>query len=112
VECGAKTDRIKPAKDVGVDELCPRCKMPMVRDYAAERHNIQGGKEYHRPIHSDSLAINPNQREQHEKMFPDVPIDSEGRPVFTSFKQHDNYLKATGFVKNPQRIKKHGKRIA
>lgn len=84
----------------------------MVRDYTAEHHNIQGGREYHRPIHSDSLAINPNQRKQHEKMFPNIPIDGEGRPVFTNYRDHDNYLKATGFIKQTQRIKKHGKRIA
>ena len=112
VECGATDERVKPAKDIGTDELCPRCRTPMVRDFKAERHNIQGGREYHRPIHSDSLAINPNQREQHEKLFPNIPIDVEGRPVFTNYRDHDNYLKATGFVKNTQKTRKRGKRIA
>lgn len=111
-DCGTKEERIKSAKDVGLEELCPRCRTPMVRDYAAEHHNIQGGREYHKSIHSDALAINPNQREQHEKMFPNVPIDTEGRPVFTNYRDHDNYLKATGFVKQTQKIKRHGKRIA
>ena len=110
-ECGAKEERTKSAKDVGIDELCPRCKMPMVRDYAAEHVNT-GNRDYRKPIHSDSLAINPNQRAEHEKRWPHIPIDSEGRPVFSNYHDHDNYLKATGFIKNRQKIKNHGKRIA
>lgn len=83
----------------------------MVRDFNAERPNI-GDREYARPIHSDSLAISPGQVEEHRRMFPDVPIDSECRPVFTSFKQHDSYLRTCGFEKLPGKPRKRGKRIA
>lgn len=111
-ECGATDERMKPAKDVGTDELCPRCGTPMKRDYVAEHHNIQGGREYRKPIHSDSLAINPNQREQHEKLFPNIPIDSEGRPVFSNYRDHNSYLEKCGFDKVSQKQRKRGKRIA
>jgi len=32
--------------------------------------------------------------------------------VFTNYRDHDNYLKATGFIKNTQKTRKRGKRIA
>lgn len=87
---------------------CPECGKDMNRLYS---FNV-GNKSYSQSIHSDALAINPNQTEEHRRLFPDVEIDSEGRPIFTNFKQHDSYLKKTGFVKLPQKLKKHGKRIA
>jgi hypothetical protein len=54
---------------------------------------------------SESLAINPNQIEEHRKLFPDVKVRGDGVLEFTSFKSHDKYLEQTGFVKHPQKIK-------
>ena len=35
----------------------------------------------------------------------DIEIDSELRPVFTGYRQHDDYLRETGFVKNKQKVR-------
>jgi len=69
------------------------------------------GKEYFHPIHSDSLAISPSQIAEHKKLFPDMKIDGEGRPVFENFRQHDDYLETCGFGKEIQRLKPKGRRI-
>jgi len=60
-----------------------------------------GNKEYGSPIVSQSLAMNPNQIGEHNRMFPDVKVTEEGCPIFTSYKQHDDYLQKTGFSKQP-----------
>lgn len=69
------------------------------------------GKEYFHPLHSDSLAINPSQIPEHRKLFPNVNVDSEGRPIFENFRQHDDYLETCGFQKQIQRLKPKGIRI-
>ena len=71
-----------------------------------------GDKEYGKTKWSDSLAVSPAQIEEHKRLFPDVKIDDQGRPGFDSFKQHDGYLKKTGFIKMEQKRRKRGKRIA
>ncbi|KKN79142.1 hypothetical protein LCGC14_0343300 [marine sediment metagenome] len=55
---------------------------------------------YHKDIHSDALAIHSSQREEHERLYPDIKIDEKNRPVFDNFKKHDKYLDDTGHVKN------------
>ena len=69
------------------------------------------GGHYDRPIHSDSLAINPCQVKEHREKFPNIDLDSQCRPVFDNYTDHEAYLKATGFVKPPQKIRNKGKRI-
>lgn len=59
---------------------------------------------------SESLAINPNQIVEHKAHFPDVDVLPDGRIHLTSVRQHDNYLKATGFHKHPQKIRNVGKK--
>lgn len=83
----------------------------MARDYQAERANI-GDREYRRPIVSHSLAVSPQQVAEHRRAFPDIKMTDDGCPVFTSYRQHDTYLKKIGAVKKPQRIRNRGKRIA
>jgi len=83
----------------------------MVRDYGAERANV-GDREYHRPIVSHALGINPRQAAEHRRLFPDIKLQDDSYPVFTSYRQHDAYLKKIGAVKNPQKIRNRGKRIA
>jgi len=60
---------------------------------------------------SQSLAINPSQVEEHKENFPKVDVLNDGRIKFNSYKQHDNYLKKTGFVKCPQKLKPKGAKI-
>ena len=109
-KCGEQQEVIRPMKAAQLPYKCPNCGKYMVRNYAAERPHI-GDKEYARPIVSDSLAIMPSQRAEHEKRFPDIKLDSECRPIFDNFKSHDNYLKETGFRKVRQRIKRRGKKL-
>jgi len=44
-------------------------------------------------------------------MMMPVKMTPEGQPVFDNYRDHENYLKETGFVKAPGK-KKKGKRIA
>ncbi len=100
-ECGKDLVEIEPddAVEVGVGES----------EY--KRFNI-GGDTYSKSIVSDSLAINPSQIAEHREYFPDVEVRSDGRPVFENFRQHDDYLKKTGFVKHRQKTKPKGTVIA
>lgn len=70
-----------------------------------------GNSVYIHTKYSDSLAINPNQIPEHKRLFPDVKLDTQGRPGFDTVGQHDDYLKKTGFIKQPQKIKIKGKDI-
>jgi hypothetical protein len=95
-------------KDAPGDNVeCKECGASAIRDYSG---CSIGNTEYAKPLHSDSLAMNPNQVSEHRKKFPDVEVDKQGRPVFRNFKQHDRYLKKTGFVKVPQKTKRKGKK--
>jgi len=68
-----------------------------------------GGDEYSKPVVSDALAMNPDQIPEHREHFPDVEVRPDGRPVFKDFKQHDNYLKKTGFVKHTKKVHRLGR---
>lgn len=86
------------------------CNRPTRRSYKDDLPRV-GNRDYAKPIHSDSLAIMPNQRKEHERLFPNIKLDDENRPVFTNFKDHDDYLKKTGFVKQRQKVKRKATRI-
>ena len=100
----------RPREGTGTYPKCSKCGEEMNRDYGST--HIGGNKEYGTPLASDSLAMNPDQIPEHNRMFPDVKVLPDGRPVFENFKQHDKYLKATGFRKIPKKIKPKGIRIA
>ena len=55
---------------------------------------------------SDSLAISPDQTQEHKQMFPDVDVLEDGRLRFTSVRQHETYLNKTGFYKKTQKIRR------
>jgi len=107
-ECGQTTELIRPISQCSDPVTC-ECGGTMNRDFYTERPNI-GDREYARAIHSDALAVNPSQRAEHKEKFPDVPLDNECRPVFTSYRQHETYLKKIGAVKQRQRIRRRGTR--
>lgn len=106
-KCGNAEEFIDAIKNCSKERKCSVCGKKMYRVYS---FNV-GDKEYAKPLHSDSLAITPAQVAEHKKHFPDIKIDDECRPIFESYKQHDNYLKKTGFVKEPQKIRNRGKKI-
>lgn len=98
--CRWTDEVIKPTNECTSDELCSQCGASMERDYVAETPGVVRGSTYNaRPIHSDSLAIHPDQVAEHRRLYPDVPLDAACRPVFTSTKQRDKYLDARGVVK-------------
>jgi len=81
------------------------CGQTMTRDYKTDLPHTQSDS-YRRPIVSDSLAMNPSQIPEHNRMFPDIEVLPDGRPVFDKFSSHEAYLKKTGFVKLPGRQKR------
>ncbi len=94
--CGAER------KDVMPDEMhhCSECGGDMhMKSFA-----LAGGN-YNRPIHSDALAIHPDQRAEHEQKFPNIRLDEQNRPVFDNMGDHQKYLDDCGLVKRTQRIR-------
>ena len=59
---------------------------------------------------SDSLAINPNQIEEHHRQFPGIDVLPDGRPRFTSVKQQSDYIEKCGFHKLCQKNRKLGRK--
>lgn len=85
---------------------CPKCNSAMRWDLKGI--GIANGDYYHV---SDSLAIHPDDIPQHRKMFPNIEVKPDGRPVFTSVKQQEKYANRCGFYKKKQRNRKRGVRI-
>ncbi len=106
--CGVQIEVVRPMSEGDQPWKCT-CGKQMKRLFTAPK--IGGCTEYYKPLVSDSLAVNPEQIPEHKRHFPDVEITPAGQPVFTNYKQHNNYLKKTGFVKHPQKIKNKGKKI-
>ncbi|MCK4820551.1 zinc ribbon domain-containing protein [bacterium] len=110
-DCGRERTLLREIKHRNDDALCVECGVTMHRDLCAEKPNAQSrGKLYSKEIHSDSLAISPTQVEEHKRLFPDIKIDSQSRPVFDNFKDHDAYLEKTGFVKMPGKKKRKSRK--
>jgi hypothetical protein len=84
----------------------------MNRDFRADIPFASGGDYGSRAIHSDSLAINPSQRKEHEKLFPNIKLDNQCRPIFDNFQSHQKYLDKCNLVKERKKIKPKGVRIA
>ena len=84
---------------------CPKCNYAMRWDLHVAIHG-----NYKTPIHSDSLAINPNQIAEHKKLFPNIELDGDCRPIFDNFVDHEKYLDKTGFVKLPKKLKTLGRK--
>lgn len=85
---------------------CPLCNNNMRWDLRIAIHG-----NYKHPIHSDALAVHPDQRIEHEREFPSIQLDKQNRPVFDNFVVHENYLKKTGFIKESQKIKPKREKI-
>ncbi len=95
--CGAGLEAVMPQEM----HLCTECGGEMyMNPFSA---SIQGN--YKRPIHSDALAIHPDQRAEHEQLFPNVRLDEQDRPIFDNMHDHQAYLDKCGMVKKTQRIR-------
>ncbi len=87
--------------------LCPDCDTVLecvVRDIVKDSTPQIMGAAYKVPIHSDSLAISPDQVAEHKKEFPNIEIDDQCRPVFTNAKDHQAYMNKCGITKQTQKI--------
>ena len=94
-DCGNYIEIRASLKDAPKGSECSRCGADMYRVYSF----ATGNKEYSKPIVSQSLAISPEQAQEHKKLFPDVKLHDNQFPVFENYQQHDKYLEKTGFVK-------------
>jgi len=86
--------------------VCPKCGGEMYWDLG----NLGICEGDYRHV-SNSLAMNPDQIAEHKGHFPDIEVLPDGRPMFTSPKQQERYLDATGFYKETQKIKVKGEKI-
>ncbi len=111
-ECGDRGELVAPMKDKIPETV--RCTNSILNCHGT-MHRIYGFRtpadSYSKPLISDALAVHPSQIAEHRGMFPDIKVHSDGRPEFTSFKQHEKYLEATGFVKQPQKKRRTLKKI-
>lgn len=96
--CGHVTGVVAPMTSVPETVPCEMgCTIPTSRIFSFHSGNV----DYSNPIVSQSLAMNPDQIDDHKRLFPDVEVTPDGCPVFTNYAQHDAYLTKTGFRKNP-----------
>ena len=108
-KCGVKDERVRAMKNADKKCMCA-CGAKMDRDFSADIPHA--ANDYKKPIHSDSLAISPSQRAEHEKLFPDIKLDNQNRPIFDNFQNHESYMKKCNIVKERKKIRPRGKRIA
>jgi len=112
-KCENKEERIHAMQDADKRCMCTECGVKMNRDLQADVPFMSGGDYGSRTIHSDSLAISPSQREEHLKTFPDIKLDSQCRPIFDNYYDHQNYLDKCNIIKERKKVKsKTRKRIA
>jgi len=109
-KCENKEERVRAMKNSGKKCMCTVCGIKMNRDLKTDVPFASG--DYKRAVHSDSLAISPDQREEHLKTFPNIKLDSQNRPVFDHFQKHQAYLNKCNIVKERKKIKPKGVRIA
>lgn len=112
-ECGQLCSKIKQEERF----KCPDCGSQMsyfeyedfneaeFTDFAAPEV-IDG--HYREPLHSDTLAINPEQVAEHKEHFPNIELDDECRPVFHTVKEHEEYLEKCGIHKPINKMRKRG----
>lgn len=109
-KCDVDKPLIRITRRADEDELCETCGARGYYAYIKSVGQTSGDKNYSHPIHSDSLAISPAQVAEHKKMFPNIKIDSDCRPVFDNYVEHDKYLQKCGFVKGKQKIRAHNRK--
>ena len=109
--CGTtKTEYVESHADLKTP-ACLQCGDAMARDFSSDSIRVHAGG-YRKAIHSDSLAIAPSQRKEHEQRFPYIKLDNKCRPVFDNFPDHEKYLNETGHVKNRAKQRRRMKKIS
>lgn len=107
--CDVIFEIIKSMKDCNSEELCPDCENIMVKQFMGQ--NIGTSNKSMKEIVSHGLAMCPSQIPEHNKLFPDIKVRSDGCPVFDDIKKYDDYMNRTGIFKERQRSRKRGKII-
>ena len=109
-ECGDKEESVRTMSHANRVCMCI-CGARMNRDFQADIPFASG--DYHQgAVHSDSLAIAPDQRAEHLQKFPNIKLDGQNRPVFDNFQSHQTYLDKCNIVKDRKKVKPKGVRIA
>ncbi len=102
--CDHTAEEFRPYEQYKDPMVCT-CGADMLIDIGAAAPRVYGKRFYEKPLHSDSLAISKSQVAEHRMRWPHIEIDSEFRPVFTNARDHDKYLRETGFVKMKQKVR-------
>lgn len=111
-DCGTRKTEVARMSEVGdLHPSCLECGRDMQRDYKSDMFSTPNDS-YRTPLHSDSLAIAPSQRKEHEQQYPYIKLDSKCRPIFDNFKDHDRYLNETGFRKQPGKSKRRSTKVS
>jgi len=110
-ECGNKEERVRAMQNADKECMCTSCGAKTNRDFVADAP-FMSGDYHHGAVHSDSLAISPDQRAEHLKLFPNIKLDSKNRPVFDNFQNHQAYLDKCNIVKERKKVRPKGVRIA
>jgi len=109
--CAHTDEFFKTMAESNTEETCPVCSETMVKDLRANLPHA-APDSYARPIHSDALGIRSDQVEEHKRLYPDVQLDSQNRPILDSYRKHEAYMEKRGIVKQPALHQKRGTRIA
>lgn len=101
-DCGEQVQEMRSIADRRNESECLLCggNMSKVILSAAAIHG-----NYDRPIVSDSMAVSIDQIAEHKRLFPDIRITDQGQPIMENFTQHEAYLKKSGLIKWPGKIK-------
>lgn len=89
---------------------CTVPQTPMVKDFQAELPSPIG-TEKGDTFWSQALAINPCQTEEHRRLFPNVRVREDGCIGFDSVRDREKYHEATGFVKQPGKLRGQSKHL-
>lgn len=106
-DCDTEVEVILPMSEATDKHEC-RCGADMHRVFSF--HAVSKGRNYSKAIVSDSLAMNPEQIPEHRRLFPDIVVTPDGRPVFDNYKKHDEYLEKINMRKKPQKIRRKSKK--
>lgn len=99
--CDHRVERLLPVDGRNDPHTCPACSLGdhsvnMVRDLHAEQvHSTD--QEYHTPVYSSSLGINPAQIPEALRTFPHHEYAPDGRMILRSHAQRKRVMKELGF---------------
>lgn len=98
--CGHEDAVFRPMQDYKKPHCCMVCGTWMRRNYQAEAMpNVRG--DFKKPIPLESMAIRPEEVDEHRRRFPGIDIAKTGEmagvPMVKSLAQKRAYAKAMGW---------------